>query len=204
MARFKNINDGLSGKVGNVVIYQMYGKSYMRSMPGKYNDKKSEAQLAQRQKMQLINAFLGPFKDVLRITFKNEAVGRSPYMAAKSFNMLNAIAGEYPEQYIDYSKALVSMGSVSLPPEANIERTNDGLLFSWKNNGESKSSDTLFVVANIRGQNATYYKQTEAQRRDESYLWKLDCAVSEKYDIWLVFRDYKERDFSNSMWLGVV
>ncbi|WP_289054111.1 DUF6266 family protein [Carboxylicivirga marina] len=196
-----NVNDGSSGRLGNVIIYPMYGKSYMRSLPSQYNDKKSKKQLAQRQKMQLVNVFLGPFKDVLRITFKSQAVGRAAHMAAKSYNMLNAIGSEYPEQYIDYTKAMVSLGSVPLPSEASIVRTDEGVLFQWKHDEQEHPLDTLFVIAQVRGQNNVEYKQTEAERRDESYLWKMDCYSKEPYDIWLVFRDYKERGFSNSRWL---
>ncbi|TRX72012.1 DUF6266 family protein [Carboxylicivirga sp. M1479] len=203
MARY-NSNDGSSGRIGNVVNYQMYGNSYARSLPGSYRDKKSEKQLAQRQKMELVNGFLGPYKDVVRITFQKEAVGRSAYMAAKSYNMLNAVGGEYPEQHIDYTKALVSMGNVSLPSEACVERTEEGLLFQWKDDGRESPFDTLFLIANERGQYNTEYKQTEAERRDESYLWKFDYCGTEQYDICLVFRDYKERGFSNSLWLGLV
>ena len=204
MARFKSINEGTSGKVGQVITYQMYGKSYMRSLPGQYNDKKSEKQLAQRQKMQLVNSFLAPYKDVLRLTYQDEAVGHSAYMAAKSYNIRNAIVGEYPEQEIDMTKALVSSGSVQLPEVASAERIDDGLLIKWEAEKQMNSSDSLFVIANLRGQYVTYHKQTEALRRDESYLWKLDYDGAEKFDIWLVFRDYKERGFSNSMWLGLV
>ncbi|MCU4156228.1 hypothetical protein J1N10_09585 [Carboxylicivirga sp. A043] len=202
MAQF-NINDGSSGRVGNVITYQMYGKSYMRSLPGQYKDKKSEKQLVQRQKMQLVNAFLGPYKDVLRITFQKEAVGRSAFMAAKSYNLLNAIGGVYPEQYLDYTNARVSRGSVPLPAEASVERTEDGVLFKWNDNGLGYGSDTLLVIAGLHSQYATRYKQTGGERRDGSYLWKVKLSEVEQYDFWLVFRDYKERDFSNSMWLGL-
>lgn len=204
MARYNNINEGSSGRVGNVVTYQMYGKSYMRSLPAQYRDRKSAKQLAQRQKMQLVNGFLGPYKDVLRITFQNQAVGRSAYMAAISYNMLHAIGGEYPEQQMDYTKALVSIGSVPLPSEASVARTEKGLLFKWTNDVQAGSSDNLFVIANVRGQYNTVYKNTEAERRDESYMWKWELGEPDKYDIWLVFRDYKERGFSNSKWLGLV
>ncbi|MCU4158215.1 hypothetical protein J1N10_19730 [Carboxylicivirga sp. A043] len=204
MARYNNISEGSSGRVGNVVTYQMYGKSYMRSLPGQYKDRKSERQLAQRQKMQLVNGFLGPYKDVLRITFQKDDLGRSAYMTAKSYNMLQAIGGDYPEQYIDYSKALVSIGSVPLPPEANVERTEEGLQFRWSYDDIGSGSDSLMVIANRRGQYTTSYKQTGPVRREESYHWIWRMSPKDKYDIWLVFRDYKERDFSNSLWLGLV
>ncbi|MCU4176534.1 DUF6266 family protein [Carboxylicivirga sp. N1Y90] len=203
MARY-NINDGSSGKIGSVVTYQMYGKSYVRSLPSQYKDKKSVKQLAQRQKMSLVNEFLSPYKDVLKICFQQVASGCSAYAAAKSYNLLNSIYGEFPNQYIDFTKALVSMGSVPLPTNTSIERTHEGLLLQWSKEDSGSALDTLFMIANVRGQYIIEYKQTEARRRDCSYLWKIDSFGNEKYDIWLVFRDYKERGFSNSKYLGTI
>ena len=204
MARYNKTNDGSSGRVGNIVTYQMYGKSYMRSLPGQYKDRKSEAQLAQRQKMKLINDFLSPYSDVIRMTFKNEAIGRSAFMAAKSYNMLNAVIGEYPDQTIDCSKALVSKGSVPLPKQASAERHESDLLFKWTVDDQQSAFDTLMLIANQRGQYSTLFKQSGAERQDGSFVWKADLSPQEKYDIWLVFRDDKERGFSNSLWLGLL
>jgi hypothetical protein len=96
------------------------------------------------------------------------------------------------------------MGSVSLPEEATVAKVNEGLLFKWNFSGEGHPSDTLFVIANQRGQYLTDFKLTGIERREESYLWKVDWAGNGKYDVWLVFRDYKERGFSNSRWMGQV
>ncbi|WP_171973138.1 hypothetical protein [Saccharicrinis aurantiacus] len=43
---------------------------------------------------------------------------------------------------------------------------------------------------------------TGIERFEESYLWKENFNLKKAFDIWLVFRDYKERGFSNSLWLG--
>ncbi|MBS2210217.1 hypothetical protein KEM09_02325 [Carboxylicivirga mesophila] len=80
--------------------------------------------------------------------------------------MLKAIGGEYPEQYMDYSKALVSIGSVPLPSEASVEQTDLGLSLQWKDDGQENSLDTLFVIANVRGQYVAEYKHSEAERKD--------------------------------------
>ncbi len=160
--------------------------------------------MAQRQKMQLVNDFLGPLKDVLRIGFEKEAQGRLAYAAAKSYNFLHGVGGEFTEQYLDYSKALVSIGNVSLPSEASVERMEEGLLFRWKYDEIGFRSDTLMVIVNYRGQYLTSFKLNAADRQEESYLWKTCGKSKGKYDAWIVFRDYKERGFSNSMWLGLV
>lgn len=125
-------------------------------------------------------------------------------MAAKSYNLLHAIGGVYPEQYIDYQKALVSMGAIPLPSEVRCSRTKEGILFQWENEAKNNAFDTLVVIANMRGQYFTEFKLTGVERSEGSFLWKIHLSPKETYDLWVVFRDQYEKDFSNSLWLGSV
>ncbi len=204
MARNKDLFGGASGRIGNVIAYEMYGKSYMRSLPGQFHDRKSVRQLAQRQRMQLVNAFLGPYKDVLRMTFQHQANGRSAFHVAKSYNLLHAIEGAYPKQYVNYSKALVSMGKVPLPSNAEISQEPGGIRITWHNDLQASPFDTLMVIANRRGEYNTAFKHTAVARQAGSYFWNIDLVGGKTYDLWMVFRDYRERDFSNSFYLGAV
>ena len=204
MARNKDLFGGPSGRIGNVITYGMYGKCYMRSLPGQYHDRKSVRQLAQRQRMQLVNGFLEPYKDVLRMTFRHQANGRSAFYTAKPYNLLHAIEDTYPKQYVDYSKALVSMGKVTLSTQAEIRQEPGGILITWHNDLQASPFDTLMVIANRRGENNTNYKHTAVARQAGSYFWHIDLVGGETYDLWMVFRDYRERDFSNSFYLGAV
>ncbi len=204
MARNKDLFGGASGRIGNVIAYEMYGKCYMRSLPGQFHDRKSVQQLAQRQRMQLINIFLGPYKDVLRMTFQHQANGRSAFQAAKSYNLLYAIEGTYPEQSVNHSKALVSMGKVPLPSNAEMHQEPGGILITWNNDLQASPFDTLMVIANRRGAYNTEFKHTAVARQTGTYFWNMDLVGGQTYDVWMVFRDYRERDFSNSFYLGAV
>jgi len=204
MAKFNNINEGSSGKIGSVVTYQMYGKSYMRSLPGSYRDAKSDKQLAQRQKMNLVLDFLRPFKDLIRLTFKEEAVGCSAFQSAQSFNLKSGIKGAYPEQEIDFESALLSKGSVSVPQQVRVLEMQDGLLFEWDRQGDENKNDTLVVMARWRGTFNVACKMTGVKRGDRTYNWKVDGLDSRPLDVWIAFRDCKERGFSNSKYVGVI
>jgi hypothetical protein len=46
----------------------MKGNNYMRKMPKQINDKKSPAQMAQRQRMQTRISFLQKFSEPIRVT----------------------------------------------------------------------------------------------------------------------------------------
>ena len=108
------------GSIGKVVVYSMYGNTYMRSRPSHYNDAKSPSQLSQRDTLKIATRFMDPFKDLFRITYAGEAVGKAPYHAAKSYLMKNALEGDYPDQYINLQEALISL----------CKKTHNLLLFS--------------------------------------------------------------------------
>ncbi len=204
MGRARNgANGSVSGKVGSVVYYSMYGKDYVRSLPDIRKDKPSPAKLRQRQRLSLVTAFLQPFKNLVRITFAHNTVGRSPYHTAQSLNMKNAISGdEYPNQNIDFSKVFLSSGSLELPREFSVKRNDNGLLFEW-DDFENGSSDTLVVVFFDKHTNYAEYQFTGIAKYKKSFLWDVDLD-DEDVAVWIAFRKLDETDMSNSLYLGEV
>jgi len=202
---FKGVNGSVSGKVGSSVFYSMYGKDYVRSLPdpGARKDKPTPAKLRQRQRLSLVTKFLQPFKDLVKITFAHNTVGRSPYHTAQSFNMKNAIIGDvYPDQVIDYNKVCLSAGNLKLPKECSVKRTDNGLLFEWDDYKEG-SSDTLVVILLDTCTNWVEFQFTGVSKYKKSYLWDVDLD-DEKVSIWIAFRSLYEEDMSNSLYLGEV
>ncbi len=204
MGRARNgANGSVSGKVGSVVYYSMYGKDYVRSLPDIRKDKPSPAKLRQRQRLSLVTAFLQPFKNLVRITFAHNTVGRSPYHTAQSLNMKNAISGdEYPNQSIDFSKVFLSSGSLELPREFSVKRNDNGLFFEW-DGFENGSLDTLVVVLFNKHTNYAEYQFTGIAKYKKSFLWDVDLN-DEEVAVWIAFRKLDETDMSNSLYLGEV
>ncbi|TAJ13727.1 hypothetical protein DMA11_07655 [Marinilabiliaceae bacterium JC017] len=201
MARLNNkLLADSSGKLDLLVVYQMFGNTYVRTRPGKYRDRKSPAQLAQRQKMQLVTTFLRPFKELLRITFASEAQGRTAYHAAKSYNLKHGLCGEYPHQAIDSDKALLSYGPLNLPQEIKVTRQSGGLLFEWeKNLGDSAASDTLLVMAFNPLTLQMDYRFTGIHRNTGNCLWNTPLSQSgDELEVWLAFRNREETLMSDS------
>ncbi len=196
-------NGSVSGKVGSVVYYKMYGKDYVRSLPDVRKDKPTPAKLRQRQRLSLVTAFLKPFKDLVKITFAHNTVGRSPYHTAQSFNMKNAIKGdEYPDQEIDFSKVVLSAGSLELPKEFTAKLTDKGLLLEW-NDYVNGTSDTLVVILFNRYTNYIEYQFTAVSKYKNSYLWDVDLD-DKQTSVWIAFRSLDQTDMSNSLYLGEV
>ncbi|MGV8829085.1 MAG: hypothetical protein ACWA6U_12280 [Breznakibacter sp.] len=79
-----------------------------------------------------------------------------------------------------------------------------GILIIWHSDLQASPLDTLMVIANRHGTYNTAFKHTAVARQVRSYLWNIYFVGGETYDVWMVFRDYRERDFSNSFYLGAV
>lgn len=202
-----NIMGAGQGKIGDVVIYSMHGKNFMRSKPSKYTDRKSEAQLAQRAKMQAVTGFMSPFRELIRKTYAGEAVGRAPYHAAKSEIMRKAVSGAYPDFSIDKLLVLLSKGPLPLPVEVSVALKDGGLLVEWSYSSEAEkrnSRDTLVVIAQNPDTGDCEYKFTGARRADKNYQWMLNIPVSQNQqpDLWIAFRNPEETEMSDSVYVA--
>jgi len=135
-----------NGKIGNLVSYKLRGQDVTR-MVGQSTKPRSLLQLARSQRLTVVNEFLKSIKGLINIGFKFEAQGstKHQYNFATSYNMINAIKGEYPFLSMDYSKAKVSSGN--LKPVSNLTAEIDGevLKLAW---AYDKKSD--FDVRNDR------------------------------------------------------
>ena len=149
----QGILGGFSGKTGTVVGSSWKGIAVMRGIAPSVSNPRTAAQLAQRAKFSTTIKFLQPLTPFLRIGFKNQAVGMTGFNAAMSYNVNNAITGTYPAYEIDYSKALVSMGSLpgALNPEVTSTTAGE-IKYTWENNSTdtnaSPTDKALLVVYN--------------------------------------------------------
>jgi len=126
---------GFRGKVGTVVGNIWKGIATMRVHVKSISNPQTAAQLEQRAKFSVMIQFLKPLTDFVRTTFKHFAIKQTSFNAAMSYNVTHAITGVYPVYEIDYSKVLVSMGS--LPPVLNPEVTSTTageVKYTWEDN----------------------------------------------------------------------
>ena len=207
MSEVDHLFDSGKGTLGNLVFFRRLGKTYVRVRPARYRDRKSPAQLAQRQKMQAMNRFLKPFSALIRLTFNPEAAGRTALHAAQSYNMRHAFAGEYPNLYIDYSMALLSRGPLPLPANVSVTAQPDGLLIEWQNGDEAAgkhSYDTLVVMAWSETAGWGVFKFTEVYRKEGRYVWKpaLPFNENEIPHIWIAFRNQEQTELSDSKYVN--
>ncbi|WP_282038136.1 DUF6266 family protein [Saccharicrinis aurantiacus] len=203
MAHLKNsVLKGITGSIGELIIYEVDGATYVRSKPADYKDAKSRPQLNQREKLILINDFLRPFKNLLLKTFVDPQGQKKPYLLAKSYNLKNGTKGYYPNLEIDYSKALICKGSLALPSLVKGSIKEDGILFEWENPNNANKTDTLIVMLRIKGQIYSDHKYTGIERSKKSYFWNFDIKYkAEDIYVWIAFRDSFETEISDSLFV---
>lgn len=191
-----------TGKLGSLVVYNRNGKTCVRSKPAEYHDRRSPAQLAQRQRMMLVKEFLHPFKQLLRRTFASEAISRPAYHSAQSYNMKHGIEGAYPDQRINLQEAMLSRGPIPLPKTIRATLTPKGIQFIWDTyltGADASGSDVLLVMLRIPGTDLTDYQFTGVRRSAGNFLWgtRFPEQVT-RPDLWIAFRNRDETAMSNS------
>lgn len=140
---------GFSGKVGNIVGGTWKGIDYMRIKPASVANPRTAGQVDQRSKFALVLNFLQPMTEFLRVGFKNYAVKMTQFNSAMSYTLNNAVTGAYPDFLIDYSKALVSRGT--LLGAANAAASYISFVeveFTWvDNSGTGSANATDHAIA---------------------------------------------------------
>jgi hypothetical protein len=150
MARIKKgILGGFSGKVGTVVGANWKEIAYMRSLPQKVKNPRTEAQLKQRAKFVLVVSLLKPLTAFLRIGWKLYANRQSAFNACTKYTLANAVTGTYPNQKIDLEKLLVTRGNLPSVTNPLLGTNGKVITMQWGNNsniGTAKSTDKALAV----------------------------------------------------------
>lgn len=124
---------GFHGKIGNLVGYMLKGKYVIRTI-GKSKKPLTPARLANCEKMKVVNEILKPSIHAIRAGFRLAVAGtdKNEYNEAVSYNKKNALQGEYPNISLDYTKVLMSMGSLPVAVNPSISQNGERITFNWE------------------------------------------------------------------------
>jgi hypothetical protein len=205
----KGILGGFSGKVGTVVGASWKGISYMRSLPQKVRNPRTEAQRMQRSKFALALSLLQPMTAFLRTGWKLHAHKQSPFNAAMSYIVNNAISGFYPDYHIEADKVLVSRGTLTQAFNPGTLPVGSGhLQFTWDDNSgvnSAKPSDkTLIAVLNIeKGEAFTDIAGAERSAGAQTVTLPTNW-IGNNVEMYLGFISEDGKEVANSVYLGNV
>lgn len=211
MAKYrKGILGSFSGKVGNVVGGTWNGIDYMRSIPNNRKDPKTDAQMAQRERFKLVNVFLQKIKPVVNTGFMTGKKRMTALNRASSYNIKNAISGEYPEQKINFEALMISRGDLIPPRDSLAESTTPIQVdFSWSDNsgvGSAKADDRALILAyNTTKDRAIFIAEDGPQRQDGQYALEVPAGYGgDSMETYLAFVSADGTTSSDSEYLGTV
>jgi len=204
----QGILGGFSGKVGSVVGSSWKGISYMRGKAVSIKNPQTLQQMKQRNKFALALSVLQPLVAFIRVGFKRYAYKKSEFNAAMSYNIKNAIVGTYPNYEIDYSKLLVSRGTLTGANSVTAEEAPGKISLTWENNsgiGEAKPTDKSLVVAinPVKGEAA--YLTDGAPRADQAEeLLVSPYWAGDEVEVYMAFISENGKDVATSVYCGSV
>ena len=204
----KGILGGFSGKVGTVVGASWKGIAYMRSLPQKVKNPRTLGQRMQRSKFSLALALLQPITAFLRTGWKLYAHKQSPFNAAMSYALANAITGTYPDYGIDTSKVLVSRGALTPAANGSAAVASGNIVLSWDNNSginSAKATDkALIAVLNLeKGEAITNAAGAERTTGTQTVVLPADWS-GDSVEVYLGFISDDGKEVANSVYLGSI
>ena len=171
MATYKDgINGPFRGKVGTVVSYQWRGIWVMRNVPKTNTKERSLKQLANQQRMSVVQKLLQRVIVFIRKGYHLEGEKRrmSAFNAAMSYNKMNAVKGEYPDFEIDYEKFRFAEGDLEEVENLQLTRFDDRIELTWdpisKDNGRDDDQAMILLVS--KDKNIELGEFSGAQRKE--------------------------------------
>lgn len=202
---------GISGKVGNLVFYQVNGQTLVRTKPGVGMGTTSSLQNYHQQAFALAQEFLSPLKKEIAIGFGAFKTGTKRGIdRAKSLLLKNAI---YPSEglpLLQPQKVLVSSGDLTGVSGALFTEIESGKFrIEWRVNswdGSARDGDKTFVVIYDTSEPRVFSIQGEGYRKDGFQDVQLPWSSIEDAAVYVYFSFYSERsgkiEFSDSVCLG--
>ena len=169
-----------SGRFAGAVFSKQFGKNTMRSKPVEVANPKTTKQLTQRQRFSMMVVVGRLLLSFIRVSFKQIAVGMSAFNSFVQQNIDLFIAGAYPNFTYDWSKLIVSKGTLTglLSP---IAAAFAGLIvkISWTDNtgnGDALASDNAMLVLVNPTKMEVVTSTTDATRDDEEYSFTVPAS----------------------------
>lgn len=200
---------GWSGKVGSQVYSQHKDReTTVSEAPAASTKPPTEPQSAVRQGCSLCSYYLPPLKEFVKVGSwaKGKPKGQTPWNEMVKYARNNAIKGEYPNQYLDFSELRITQGTMLPPQDATVQLTEKGFAFAWNPENitdEDHYTDQVMVMAYFPELKTTCSKMSCTERHRGEYLLHLD-GIKRGYtaEIYIGFVTDDRSRISNSVYLG--
>jgi len=197
------------GRMGNFVFYPLKGKMIMRQI-GISTKEPTEKQKKQRRGVGLSNKFVKGIRIFVNQGFELAAKGtrHTAFSMAQSVNAKRIITGTYPDQRVDFSKALVTKGNFPVLRGAAVKVVKEGFEFVrdphyeieageyWKDQVMllAVHEDTFFSISSYAG----------AMRKNGRDLLQAAGLNAGIYHVYISILADERKSISDSIYLGAV
>ncbi len=199
---------GVQGSVGPVTGSNWKGINVIRGKPSGKRKKSTEGQLRQMAKLSLMSGFLRPLTDLLNVMYAGVTIRMSCFNKALSYNMRNAVKGDYPSFVVNYEQVILGMGDLMNVKMPKAESSSKGILtFSWADNsneGSARATDRVFVA--VYCEDSGYWKTVgpDSQRNAGSYTLDVTVFSGKAVHGYIGFLSADSRFVSTSLYTGLV
>lgn len=209
----KGILGRFKGLVGTVVGSKWKGRTVMRSrQEPRTKGSFSQKQLEQQAKFSLMINFLQQLKPLLNQTFDRSPKSMTGFNKALSYNIVQAIAGNFPAFTIDYARVQLSQGSLPGVVSPTCSSTVAGkLVFTWPDNSNGSelnaselASDLVYLAIYSQEINQWVYGLGAAQRDAETATLQVKGFTGRPVHTYLGFISFDGSKVSNSFYTGIV
>ena len=197
------------GKLGPIHGYIRNGKPIISAFPRVVRPR-TEKQKAVLQRMQVLSPFFNLISPYLAIGFELSAIknDNSANNSAKSYNLKNAIKGEYPYQELDYPKVRLTEGMLPIAENAQVTAVQDGLQFSWtydQSNQLDNSDDKTMLLAFFPDEKIRFYMISGVERKQCQQILEVDPMMKgQEAQTYISFITDDRKAISNSVYTGKV
>lgn len=204
----KGIFGPLSGKIGPIIGGSWKGIPYVRSANEiKSNpNPRSEAQIANEQKMKFVNTLLMPFHSYVEVGFKNLAVRKTPLSAAYSYTYHKVITGTHPDLQVDYANMLISRGRLPSLKNPQMELiAPDQLKITWEDNDNCHGAfdDQLMLAVYCPELHMSDGFIGGVKRASKTTVFSFDARMTGKaLEVYLGVTSLNRKKIADSVYMG--
>jgi hypothetical protein len=197
---------GFVNKTGGLIGRMVKGKNVITALPHKSGKKRTEVQLSQQQKLELIVGALKWFKSLIEVGFKQVTGKGNPFNACVKFNYNRILSGNAPDYFIDYSKLVYSKGSVAGAAMPIVSVVPGGVKVTWLPDMETRfnrnTDKASFVAFCVEKEIIMIYRDLATRAALEAVLLLPVAEVQDIWHIWLHFTNAEGKEASDSAYLG--
>jgi hypothetical protein len=177
-------------------------------MIGKSEKPLTPARKANCEKMKVVNEILKPSIHAIRAGFRLAVAGtdKNEYNEAVSYNKKNALQGVYPNISLDYSKVLMSMGTLPVAVNPGISQLKEKITFTWEISERPVSeyhTDRAMLVIYFPDLKETCCQLIGAKRVDGKDVIVIGPEhINDRMEAYISFAKDNGKAVSNSVYAG--